>query len=544
MKIAPNGRFSPHVKPTTGFPGWRKLNWPDYLLATLVALLCVLVEQIWPLRVGLNLGDEGFLWYGVQRVLAGEIPVRDFQSYEPGRYYLFAAWAWLVHSDGIVALRTGVAVVQCAALFTALLLMLRVLPSRWLLPIFGILLSLWMAPRHKMLDVAAPIWMTYALAATIVRPDRRSHFLLGFFVAALWLIGINHVLYGLVSAALVIIAVACADRLEKRAWIERLGSAAVGALLAALLELFWLLAVPRFLTGYWTNAIARLWETGTTNLTLPVQWPWQITAPWDVWYGLSARATSLGFVLIPATVLLAAIVLMAKANRQQLRQYPIALAAAATTAAWAHHAFARADVWHLAQAGAPLAISLIALPETVTGMSRGLMRAACWSALAIVSIFSVAFLSPAIAARLPGAPAYEWCDVNGERLYVPDSTRQAYGVAADMVRQMSPGQTALFVPYDPGLYAVFRLRCPIYESYPLFPASRSEQQEVIANLERRHTDWILYWPDQMDGRPDLGFAQTDRMVWQYVSRTFALDKIAANAGGAQIYRRTAPDATR
>ena len=102
--------------------GWKRLGREDYLLAGLTALFCVLMEQLLQVRVGLNLADEGFLWYGVQRVLAGEVPVRDFQAYEPGRYYMLAGWARMVQSDGIVAMRCGLAVVQWAALFPALLL--------------------------------------------------------------------------------------------------------------------------------------------------------------------------------------------------------------------------------------------------------------------------------------------------------------------------------------------------------------------------------------------------------------------------------------
>ena len=43
-------------------------------------------------QYGINLWDEGVLLNGTERLLGGELPVRDFQGYMPGRYLLLAAF--------------------------------------------------------------------------------------------------------------------------------------------------------------------------------------------------------------------------------------------------------------------------------------------------------------------------------------------------------------------------------------------------------------------------------------------------------------------
>ena len=405
---------------------------------------------------------------------------------------------------------------------------------------FGLLLSLWMA-RHKIPDVAAPMWMMYALALLIARADRKSHFLSGFAATALWLVGINHVLYGVISVGMVVLAIAWSEKVPWRLLIGRIGWTIAGAALVTLLVLIWLLAVPHFFAGYWNNGIVRLLESGATNLTLPIPWPWDVTAPPGIWAAPSAYALSIGFVLFPAAVAMAFMVFVSPWRFRRMRQYPVAIAAAAATLAWAHHAFSRADLPHLVQAGTPLVILLVAIPETLTGVWRGIARAMCWSAVAFVSGFAAANLSPAIAAWLPNAAKYQWCDVEREKLWIPEYTRQDYAAASDVVRRFVPGQTALFVPYDPGLYAVFRLRCPIYESYPIFPASPSEQRQVVENLQSPEVDWVFYWPDRADGRADLGFDETDRAAWDYILKNFELVKVVAEARAVRVYHRKAGD---
>src|SRR5271170_1792619 len=112
---------------------------------------------VWQSRMGFQLSDEGWLWYGVQRVMKGEVPIRDFMSYDIGRYYWSAALMSLWHNNGIMALRYAVAIFQSIGLFTGLLVItqtsnkVRSLP--WLF-LGTAVLSVWMFPRHKLFDVS------------------------------------------------------------------------------------------------------------------------------------------------------------------------------------------------------------------------------------------------------------------------------------------------------------------------------------------------------------------------------------------------------
>jgi hypothetical protein len=118
--------------------------------------------------------------YGAQRVLSGEVSLRDFMSYDPGRYYWSAALMSAWHDEGILSLR--VAVFQFVGLFVGLLLLLRG-RSRSDVALFvlaAITMLTWMHLRHKLFDISLSILLIGILAFLVQQqPSRWRFFLAG-----------------------------------------------------------------------------------------------------------------------------------------------------------------------------------------------------------------------------------------------------------------------------------------------------------------------------------------------------------------------------
>lgn len=247
---------------------------PLYGIAVL-SMFTMLAWFLWEGRASMSLSDEGFLWYGVQRVLQGEVPIRDFMAYDPGRYYLSAALMAL-RGDDILSLRTVLAVIQGLALFVALALIAKSARQRdlWFLAISAMTLAVWLVPRHKAFDITLSVGLVAVLTVVVLKPSLRRVFLSGCFVGLAAVFGRNHGVYSAIASLAVILLLVVKDN-SAPPLPRALAYWSAGIVLGYLPVLLMLLLVPGFANAFWAS-IRFLWEFRATNLPLPVPWPWQV----------------------------------------------------------------------------------------------------------------------------------------------------------------------------------------------------------------------------------------------------------------------------
>lgn len=482
-------------------------------LALTLGLAGVLVylSFIWQGATGYNLSDEGFLWYGVQRVLAGEVPLRDFMAYDPGRYYWSAALLKLAGANGILALRAAVALFQAIGLGAALWMIMAAGRGRQLayLVLCGFTLLLWMWPRHKLFDVTLSILLIAALRYLVQQPDARRYFVTGLCVGLAAVFGRNHSMYGALASAGVIAWLS----LRRRAGPSLLrGGAlwALGVVVGFAPVLLMLVFVPGFSQGFW-NSILLLFEAGATNLSLPVPWPWKVQwagqAPGD-----ALRAVLIGLFFVALLVYggLAIAWVVRKKWRNEFVE-PVLVATAFLALPYAQYAFSRADIGHLAQNIFPLLLGCLALlaaqPRQVKWPLAMLLCAA--------SVWVIFVYHPGWQARQSG----QWTalELSSERLLVDPDTANNVSLLRSLEHRYAPdGRALAAMPLWPGAYASLGRKAPVWDIYPLFPRSARVEQAEIERMKQARTSVVLVLDVALDGREELRYQHTHPLTYRYL----------------------------
>lgn len=485
-------------------------------VATVVALAACAVASLfaWQGNKGFSLWDEGFLWYGAQRVLRGEVPIRDFMAYDPGRYYWAAAFMALWRNNGIIASRAAVAIFQVMGLSVGLLLIAgTVKKQRWAYLILStVTLIAWMYPRHKLFDISLAIFLLGALTYLIEKPVGRRYFVAGLCVGLVAVFGRNHGVYGVVGS-LGVIGWLILKRSDGVASIKCLGLWVTGVVAGYAPVLLMLLLVPGFACEFW-QSILFLFELKGTNLPLPIPWPWLVdfsSMPIDI----LIRKVLIGLFFIGLLIfgMLSIIWVVTKKLRRETVS-PAFVAASFLALPYAHFAYSRSDVSHLAQGIFPMVIGiLLLLSVQARRIKWTLAPALCAASVFIMLVFQ---------------PGWQCRDRKCVDVKISNSTLQVDAETASNIKLLR-GLAAKYAPHDgsflavpfwPGAYALLERKSPIWEIYAIDPRSKTRQLEEIKQIKQANPGFALIIDLPLDGREALRFKNTHPLVNQYILDNF------------------------
>ena len=477
----------------------------------ILATFVVFTVFMWQGNKGFNLWDEGFLWYGVQRVMLGEVPLRDFMSYDPGRYYWSAALLTLWGDSGLLSLRGTVAVFQTIGLFIGLLLIARTEEKRNLpyLILSAVILMAWMWMYYKFFDISLSILLIGSLAFLAQAPTSRRYFLTGLFIGFIAVFGRNHGVYGVAGSAGVMLWLSI-KRVDGPGLFKGFALWATGVAVGFSPIVFMAWLVPGFAVAFW-DSILFLFEVRKTNLPLPVPWPWRV----EIGSSLSAnelRDLLIGLFFI-AIVLFGMLSIVWVVFRK-LKNEHVSSALVATSfliLPYAHYAFSRADVAHLALGIYPFLIGclvfLATLPAKVKWPVAGTL---CAASLWVMHVFhpgwQCQFSKKCVDIMISGS----------EFAVHPSKAREIELLRGLADRYAPDGQSFLVAPFWPGAYPLLERKSPMWEIYPILPRPKAFQEAEIERIKAARPAFALVIDLALDGRDDLRFRNTRPLIHQHI----------------------------
>jgi hypothetical protein len=476
--------------------------------AALLSLAGWLLQSQW----GWGNWDEGYLWYGVREVLRGAVPIRDFMAYDPGRYFWGAAFAWLRGDDGPLTVRLASTLFQAAGLGAGLVALWRASGDAWIRALGATVVAAWIWPLFRAYDCGATLLLLAVAAAVVASPDARRAFVAGLMVGALAIVGRNHGVYGAAGTFVALLLGAHAH--GARGSMPRLIGLWAAGIAVGYAPMALALAFDPGLRAAFIEDNLDLFRAGATNITLPVPWPHRAFAAasgFEAW-----RQFGLGWFFVAlAAFPVAGAVRAWRLGREGLAAHPLFVACVALSLPYAHFAFSRADLSHMANGIAPLLLGLLAWPG-LRAPSRRVVAVALLAATALV----VGPRHPGIAGRVAG----DWVTrkVGGDELRMPAANAHEVDRLHTWVSPPAAGRErdVFIAPYGPGAYAALGRRSPTWEVYALVGRPPAFEDAEIARLEAAGVRLAMIQDFALDGRDDLRYRNTHPRIQAWLDANF------------------------
>jgi hypothetical protein len=461
--------------------------------------------------IGLNLQDGGFLWYGVVQTAAGEVPLRDFQSYEPGRYYWCAAGS-LLFGDGILGVRASLAVFQAASLLCGLLAARRATSNPLALGLMAVVLSIWMFSRHKAFDSGLAMMAVYVAVRLIETPTTRQHFVTGIYVGLAGFFGRNHGIYS--ALAFLVLIPLIAWKTSADPWLRRLAVWGAGILVGLSPLLLMMAFVPGFAAALVDNLL--FYSRIGSNLPLPAPWPWRIDYTPLGWFDrIRAFSTGFSFMMLPLIygIGFAAAILSSRARFKQSR---LVIASTVVGLFYSYHVVVRSDLEHLGQCIQPMVLGCFALHTVWFVRPPVVVKSLTWSLLGLVALLVIPGTGGPMAMHWKGEALAEVTAGNEVIRLRPDEAAYLASLKSVIQRHVPDEEALVILPVFPGLYAVLGRQSPIHGTYFLWKADREEEERIVRRLDTKPVNWVFFIDYAIDGRSDVHFRNSHAGVWRHL----------------------------
>ena len=479
-------------------------------------------------RLGVNLQDEAFLWYGVIRTHAGELPLRDFRSYDPGRYFWCATWSTLF-GDGLVAVRAAGTIFVAAGVWAGLLVVSRATTNRLLLVVAGIALVVWVATPWKPYEPSTALIGTWIATRTLERPTPRLWFACGVFTGLAAFLGRNLGLYA--AAGMLAAAMYAAWKVR-----EPLGRSLIRLTLGTFVgyaPMLLLVACDSGFRAAFVDSITFWTRQRALNVSVPFPWPWLVELEGRPVLRIARElAISLVFVLGPLGYLAGA-ARAAFARGSELPRLAPIVAAVFVGAPWFHHASQASEVSHLSQVIHPWLVGMFCAPLAFPRSRETIVRAIAWISVVVLTVLAVGTTMP-IVLRLTANPGREHVAVRvgtDDLIVAPMMATTVNGLRRFVKSNVPPDEPIFVTAQNLIVQPLLGRRSPVWDIFPFWEADDAEQDRMLRELA--NVRYALVDTNPVGTDPHMRLGLSHPRVWEMLQADF--DRLPVSGAPDWVY---------
>ncbi|MFT5698323.1 MAG: hypothetical protein ACI8ZB_001178 [Desulforhopalus sp.] len=433
---------------------------------------------------GFSWSDEGLLWYASQRTYLGELAIRDFFAYDPGRYYWNSIFFLIFSDTGLNTLLIAASSFGAFGLaITWYTMGMAKVNVKWRF-CFAILITIALGyPRHKVYEQSLSLILVAVLFMVLTNSSSsRRWFVFGLATGVAAIFGRNHGVFFVGSAVL------CGGYLLATKRANILPRVIVWYLLGVGLGYLPVISLFIFDSGFREAFWQSILFTGNWQLPLPIPFFWTIDYSAPLTYKF-IHSLAIGFtcIVIPAIYFTGLLFFVSRDVFSREERSPAFYLLGASSIAgipYLHQAFNRADFGHIAQATVPVFVAIAAIYLLQSKKNRNQI---------IIHIILFVSLVILLCAWIPSQPilrsirmeilhpgATKYFSIYGKNFVI----RKSQSTLLDQVKkiaehcEISDGQF-LAAPHFPGIYAYLGLKAPFWEMYYLYQRSPEFQKKHV-----------------------------------------------------------------